>query len=148
RCAACVLRSMVDVKTTLGSLASRRTLSELPSCQTTLWLRTAYRHVQSHVCRGGHQPDYLKKSGHQCGGSTPDHPKPPVPRSHAGRSCKCRTDFDVEIDLGLDSIRDRNAKGWSTTHCVVGRIHYLNVPRRSPNGRVVPIGGYFHHISL
>jgi hypothetical protein len=49
---------------------------------------------------------------------------------------KCRTDFGVEIDLGLDSIRERNLKGWSDTHCVVGKIHYLGVPSRDENGHV------------
>lgn len=42
---------------------------------------------------------------------------------------KCRIDFGVEIEIGTDSIRDLNAKGWSATHCVVGKIHYLNVPQ-------------------
>jgi hypothetical protein len=42
---------------------------------------------------------------------------------------KCRTDFGVEIEIATDSIRDRDARGWSRTHCVVGKIHYLSVPK-------------------
>jgi hypothetical protein len=54
---------------------------------------------------------------------------------------KCRTDFGVEIEIGTDAIRDRSVKGWSTTHCVVGKIHYLNVPRHDAQGRVVYVDG-------
>ena len=42
---------------------------------------------------------------------------------------KCRMDFGVEIEISTDSIRDRNGKGWSSSHCVVGKIHYLSVPK-------------------
>jgi hypothetical protein len=43
---------------------------------------------------------------------------------------RCRTDFGVEIEIAVDRIRDRDLLGRSQTHCVVGRIHYLNLPRR------------------
>jgi hypothetical protein len=49
---------------------------------------------------------------------------------------KVRIDFGVEIEIATDQIRDRHAKGWSDTHCVVGTIHYLGVPKFSPNGRI------------
>lgn len=42
---------------------------------------------------------------------------------------KCRIDFGVEIEIATDSIRDRDVKGGSHTHCVVGKIHYLSVPK-------------------
>jgi len=35
---------------------------------------------------------------------------------------KCRTDFDVEIDIDVDQIRLKD--GYSRSHCVVGCIHY------------------------
>lgn len=43
---------------------------------------------------------------------------------------RCRTDFGVEIDISLDRIRQLNTAGFSHTHCVVGEIHYLQLPRR------------------
>ena len=49
---------------------------------------------------------------------------------------RCRTDFGVEIDIAVDRIRQRDELGRSQTHCVVGKIHYLNLPRRI-NGRLV-----------
>jgi hypothetical protein len=49
---------------------------------------------------------------------------------------RCRTDFGVEIEIAVDRIRERDALGRSQTHCVVGSIHYLNVPRRR-NGHLV-----------
>ena len=42
---------------------------------------------------------------------------------------RCRTDFGVEIDIAVDRIRGRDAAGISQTHCVVGKIHYLNIPQ-------------------
>lgn len=48
---------------------------------------------------------------------------------------KCRTDFGVEINIGVDMIKDRNPKGWSDRHCVVGKIRYLTIPKRI-NGHV------------
>jgi hypothetical protein len=50
---------------------------------------------------------------------------------------KCRMDFGVEIEISTDSIRDRTGKGWSGSHCVVGKIHYLSVPK-SGGGPLVP----------
>lgn len=50
---------------------------------------------------------------------------------------RCRTDFGVEIDIAVDRIRDRNAAGISQSHCVVGKIHYLNIPKRDTEGRLV-----------
>jgi glycerophosphoryl diester phosphodiesterase len=50
---------------------------------------------------------------------------------------QCRTDFGVEIDIDIDRIRERTAEGFSHTHCVVGRIHYLNIPRRTVSGRLI-----------
>jgi predicted acylesterase/phospholipase RssA len=49
---------------------------------------------------------------------------------------RCRTDFGVEIDIAVDRIRQRDELGRSQTHCVVGTIHYLNLPRRI-DGRLV-----------
>jgi hypothetical protein len=43
---------------------------------------------------------------------------------------RCRTDFGVEIDIAVDRIRQRDASGRSQSHCVVGKINYLNLPRR------------------
>ena len=43
---------------------------------------------------------------------------------------RCRTDFGVEIDIAVDRIRQRDSAGISQTHCVVGQIHYLNIPKR------------------
>jgi hypothetical protein len=37
---------------------------------------------------------------------------------------KCRTDLGVEIELDVKSIRERSEKGYSHTHCAVGRICY------------------------
>ena len=50
---------------------------------------------------------------------------------------RCRTDFGVEIDISLDRIRDRDANKWSQVHCVVGTIHYLNIPRRDWRGQLL-----------
>jgi glycerophosphoryl diester phosphodiesterase len=50
---------------------------------------------------------------------------------------QCRTDFGVEIDIAIDRICERNAAGLSQTHCVVGKIHYLNIPRRDAKGRLM-----------
>src|SRR5262249_15063238 len=36
-----------------------------------------------------------------------------------------------------DQIRDRNQKGWSNSHCVVGKIHYLGVPKHDAEGNIV-----------
>jgi hypothetical protein len=49
---------------------------------------------------------------------------------------KCRTDFGVEIDIGLDPIRNRDQRGWSAVHCVVGRIKYLGVPASDDSGKI------------
>jgi glycerophosphoryl diester phosphodiesterase len=49
---------------------------------------------------------------------------------------RCRTDFGVEIDIAVDRIRNRDLAGISQTHCVVGVIHYLNIPKRV-DGRLV-----------
>ena len=43
---------------------------------------------------------------------------------------RCRTDFGVEIEIAVDRIGERDALTRSQTHCVIGRIHYLNLPRR------------------
>jgi hypothetical protein len=50
---------------------------------------------------------------------------------------RCRTDFGVEIDIALDRIRDRDPAGISQTHCVVGKIHYLNLPRRNASDQTL-----------
>jgi hypothetical protein len=50
---------------------------------------------------------------------------------------RCRTDFGVEIDIAVDRIGERNAQGISQAHCVVGKIHYLNIPKRDQAGRLV-----------
>lgn len=44
---------------------------------------------------------------------------------------QARTDFGIEIEIDIDRIRDRSPEGLSRTHCVVGKIHYLNIPRRN-----------------
>ena len=49
---------------------------------------------------------------------------------------KVRVDFGVEIEIATDQIRDRNAKGWSTTHCVVGKIDYLTLPDLDDDGAI------------
>jgi glycerophosphoryl diester phosphodiesterase len=55
---------------------------------------------------------------------------------------QCRTDFGVEIDIDIERIRQRTTAGLSHTHCVVGRIRYLSIPRRTSSGRLVnPDGG-------
>jgi glycerophosphoryl diester phosphodiesterase len=43
---------------------------------------------------------------------------------------QCRTDFGVEIDIDIDRIRERTNQSLSQTHCVVGRIRYLQIPKR------------------
>jgi hypothetical protein len=53
---------------------------------------------------------------------------------------KCRTDFGVEIEIPVDQIRDRK-EGISAAHCVVGVIHYLNIPRRKKGVLVNDKGG-------
>jgi glycerophosphoryl diester phosphodiesterase len=55
---------------------------------------------------------------------------------------RCRTDFGVEIDISVERIRDRHQTGWSKVHCVVGKIHYMNVPKRNWNGRLVTYEGH------
>jgi glycerophosphoryl diester phosphodiesterase len=50
---------------------------------------------------------------------------------------RCRTDFNVDIDISIDRIRYNMATGLSRAHCVVGKIHYLNVPRRNSKGILV-----------
>src|SRR5262249_2648198 len=65
-------------------------------------LRTAYRHVQSHVCRCGRETGLPEKSGHQCGGSAPDHAKSPLLRPHAGRSrlgLRSRSTLRGEVEI-------------------------------------------------
>jgi hypothetical protein len=62
---------------------------------------------------------------------------------------KCRTDFGVEIDISTDSIRDRTRKGWSTSHCVVGTIHYLAVPKSTGGSlKPDPAGRIPHEVGL
>ncbi len=53
---------------------------------------------------------------------------------------RCRTDFGVEIEIATDRIRQRT-EGLSHAHCVVGRIHYLNEPKRNANGELVGPAG-------
>jgi hypothetical protein len=43
---------------------------------------------------------------------------------------RCRMDFGVDIDIAVDRIRQRDSGGRSQAHCVVGKINYLNLPRR------------------
>ena len=50
---------------------------------------------------------------------------------------RCRTDFGVEIDISLDRIRNRDENKWSQVHCVVGKIHYLNIPKRDWRGQLL-----------
>jgi hypothetical protein len=50
---------------------------------------------------------------------------------------KCRTDFGVEIEICVDPIRTRDARGFSLAHCVVGTIHYLHIPKRNAAGDLV-----------
>lgn len=50
---------------------------------------------------------------------------------------RCRTDFGVEIDIAVDRIRQLSTDGFSQTHCVVGIIHYLHLPRRDKDDRLV-----------
>jgi glycerophosphoryl diester phosphodiesterase len=50
---------------------------------------------------------------------------------------RCRTDFGVEIDIAVDRIRQLSTAGLSQTHCVVGVIHYLHLPRRDKNDRLI-----------
>ena len=54
---------------------------------------------------------------------------------------RCRTDFGVEIDIAVDRIRQLSTAGFSQTHCVVGVIHYLNIPRREGDKLVAEDGG-------
>lgn len=49
---------------------------------------------------------------------------------------KCRTDFGVEIDIGVDRIRSRSGQGDGKAHCVVGKIYYHGVPKHSADGRI------------
>jgi hypothetical protein len=49
---------------------------------------------------------------------------------------KCRTDFGVEIDISVDRIVEKNATGSSKAHCVVGKIHYLGVPKHDSTGKI------------
>jgi hypothetical protein len=37
---------------------------------------------------------------------------------------KCRTDFGAEIQIGLDALKKDGNTGYSSTHCVVGKILY------------------------
>src|SRR5262249_23686812 len=53
---------------------------------------------------------------------------------------RCRTDFGVDIDIDVDRIRQLSAAGFSQTHCVVGRIHYLQLPRRAGDRLVTEDG--------
>jgi hypothetical protein len=50
---------------------------------------------------------------------------------------RCRTDFGVEIDIAVDRIRERDEAGLSQAHCVVGKIHYLHLPKRGDEGQLV-----------
>lgn len=50
---------------------------------------------------------------------------------------QCRTDFGVEIDIDIHRICERKDGRLSQTHCVVGRIHYLYLPRRTQFGRLM-----------
>ena len=54
---------------------------------------------------------------------------------------RCRTDFGVEIDIAVDRIRQLSAAGFSQTHCVVGEIRYLNIPRRVGGRLIAEDGG-------
>jgi glycerophosphoryl diester phosphodiesterase len=54
---------------------------------------------------------------------------------------RCRTDFGVEIDIAVDRIRQLSTAGFSQTHCVVGVIHYLHLPRREGDRLVAEDGG-------
>jgi hypothetical protein len=50
---------------------------------------------------------------------------------------KCRTDFGVEIEICIDRIRERDKRGWSNAHCVVGTIRYPGVAKHCQHGRVL-----------
>jgi glycerophosphoryl diester phosphodiesterase len=50
---------------------------------------------------------------------------------------QCRTDFGVEIDIDIHRICERKDERISQTHCVVGRIHYHHIPRRTRFGRLM-----------
>jgi glycerophosphoryl diester phosphodiesterase len=50
---------------------------------------------------------------------------------------RCRTDFNVDIEISIERIRNSPTTGLSRAHCVVGKIHYLNVPRRNSKGILV-----------
>jgi glycerophosphoryl diester phosphodiesterase len=50
---------------------------------------------------------------------------------------QCRTDFGVEIDIDIHRICGRKENRLSEAHCVVGRIHYLQIPRRTMFGRLM-----------
>lgn len=54
---------------------------------------------------------------------------------------RCRTDFGVDIDIDVDRIRQLTTAGFSQTHCVVGVIHYLQLPRREGERLVAEDGG-------
>jgi glycerophosphoryl diester phosphodiesterase len=54
---------------------------------------------------------------------------------------RCRTDFGVEIEISVDRIRQLSSAGFRQTHCVVGVIHYLHLPRREEDRLVAEDGG-------
>ena len=49
---------------------------------------------------------------------------------------RCRSDFGVDIDIQLDSIRPQAETGHSRWHCAVGTIHY-DTDDGAPNGTLV-----------
>ena len=50
---------------------------------------------------------------------------------------QCRTDFGVEIEIDIHRICERKDERISQAHCVVGRIHYFHIPRRTMLGRLM-----------
>jgi predicted acylesterase/phospholipase RssA len=52
---------------------------------------------------------------------------------------KCRADLGVEIDIDVESIRNRNAQGHGKWHCAIGRIRYDRVDKGAPDGTLLYI---------
>ena len=52
---------------------------------------------------------------------------------------KCRTDFGVDIEIDVESMRAQKDSGTSKWHCAVGSIHYEKVDPEAPVGTIVYI---------
>ncbi len=52
---------------------------------------------------------------------------------------KCRTDFGIDIEISVDSIRPPEGGRFSRWHCAVGKIRYSRVDRGADDGTLVYI---------